>query len=56
MHFFCEPIHTIPEKTVGNALKVIVNLLSCVKKGIIFLHEKSHHTILYMKNYFFLDI
>ena len=26
------------------------------KKGIIFLHENTHHTIAYQNNYFFLDI
>ena len=31
--------------------KAITNLFSCVKKGIIFLHENNHQTIPYEKNY-----
>ena len=37
-------------------VKATENIFSCVKKGIVLLHQNNHHTILYEKNYFVLDI
>ena len=41
------------QKKKKNPIKAVVNLLSCAKKRILFLHENTHHNVPYQKNYFF---